>query len=99
MTTPRVVFSETEKTVIFLDRETIDDSVKSSGVNTLRGFNLLARAIVDLIGPERGVSIKEGEESMWALGALSRDDVEYLNTFLKPGEGAMVVDLIKTVTP
>lgn len=88
------VFSSFDRTVVLMNRESIDAMMKESGVNTLRGFNNMAIAIVKQFGAAQGVTIKEGEESLWTLGALAKADAEYLQSFIKSGETPVMVDLI-----
>lgn len=95
MTTPSPIkYAFSRNTVVCFDRETIDILMKETGVNTLKGFNNLALAIVRNAGPERGATIVEGEEHLWQLGALSKDDAEYLASFLQDKNGSEIVDLL-----
>ena len=93
MNTPGIGFIEHERTVIFMGRETIDTVMKETGVSTLKGFNNLAQTLVKVVGEERGFKIKEGEEHLWQLGALAKDDAEYLTSFLTSGEKSDIVDI------
>lgn len=89
------VFNAADRTVVLMNRDSIDAMMRETGVNTLRGFNNLAVAIVKQFGGTQGVDVKPGEEPQWALGALAKADVDYLHSFLKPDEQAVIVDLLK----
>lgn len=84
---------ENQRTVIFMCRETITSTMKETGVNTLKGFNNLAQMLVKVVGADRGIKIKEGEEHMWALGTLAQDDAGYLASYLTGNEKSEIVDL------
>jgi hypothetical protein len=90
---PGIGFAEHQRTVIFMCRETITSIMKETGVNTLKGFNNLAQQMVKVIGAERGIKIKEGEEHLWALGTLAKDDAPYLASYLTGNERSEIVDL------
>lgn len=79
------------RTVVFLNKEIIDNLVKTSGVHTLGGFSMLAATIVKRAGKESDVEIKDGEEDTWCLGAITKDLGDYLMSFLK--EPGTLVDI------
>lgn len=93
MSNQGIGFSEHDRTVVFMCRETIDTVMKETGVSTLKGFNNLAQTLVKVVGSERGFKIKEGEEHLWQLGTMAKDDATYLTSFLKGDERAEIVDL------
>lgn len=88
-------FAEYQHTVILIGRDVIDRVIRETGVNTLRGFNTVARHLVDMYGKTKGIIVKEGDENKWALGTMLKDDAEYLTSFLKDGEKSEVVDILK----
>ena len=82
-----------EHCVAFNSRAAISQAMDETGVSTLKGFNRLALMIVAQFGHVQGVSVMPGEEELWHLGAMTREDAIFLRRFLIAEEQTTIVDV------
>ncbi|AEH03454.1 hypothetical protein AVT69_gp028 [Pseudomonas phage PhiPA3] len=84
------------KTIAFDAKEGIDAMVRDAGIRDYAGCNILARELLKVKCPEQFKNMSEEELSKWALGGMSRELAQYLNSFMTNEPTREVVEVIET---
>lgn len=94
MTTGNTNFALSNHTVIFTDKESIDNIMKETGVSSLEGFCNVANALAKVTGPEHGVEYLEADREKWGLGGATIDLAMHLTSYLKDSSDTEVVQMV-----